>query len=141
MVAAQENKSAVCLPSLCEHLPPHTGNYSEDYDVGILPNPKIMLQYVDVDAAVMIADTGCQRQVAGRAWHERRCHEIEPLFAIPFKEFCKFSFGPNEGVPSTQRLAYPAGLGGGLVVLGISEVEVNAPALFSRSTRRSSRPM
>lgn len=94
--------------------------------------PKVTLQYVDVDAAVMIADTGCQRQVAGSMWHTRRCREIEPLRAMPFNEFCKFSFGPNAGVHSQRRLAYPAGLGGGLVVLGITKVSVNAPALFSR---------
>ena len=80
----------------------------------------------------MIADTGCQRQVAGSRWHENRSLEVQPLEAMMCSEKCRFSFGPNEGVPSDKRYIYPAGLGGVFVALGVSSVAVNAPALFSR---------
>ena len=35
-------------------------------------------------------------------------------------------------MPSKERLAYPAGLGGAYAMLDISLIESNAPALFSR---------
>ena len=78
---------------------------------------------------MMIADTGCQRQVAGRRWHEARCKSIEPLQSLKFPDSCSFSFGPHKG---TARHAYPADLGGVVVALGIREVLCEAPALFSR---------
>ena len=80
----------------------------------------------------MIADTGCQRQVAGQSWHMQRAQEIAPLQPVIHDEHCKFSFGPNAGVPSSSRYVYPSGLAGHLVVLGVSSVDEKAPALFSR---------
>lgn len=99
---------------------------------GIPSNPRILLQYISDDAGYMIADTGCQRQVAGRIWHEQRAREVCPLEVLKSHEACHFSFGPNKGIPSTARFVYPAGLGGCAVALGISQVDVKAPALFSR---------
>ena len=101
------------------------------YEV-IPSNPEVLIQYANQDAFLMIADTGCQRQVAGRQWHNQRQQEISPLEALKCSERCTFSFGPNEGVPSRERYFYPAGLGGVFVSLGISAVDSNAPALFSR---------
>lgn len=109
-----------------EDSPPTTG-----YEV-IPSNPEVLIQYANQDAFLMIADTGCQRQVAGRSWHNQRHQEISPLQPLRCPERCTFSFGPNEGVPSRERYVYPAGLGGVFVSLGISVVDSNAPALFSR---------
>ena len=109
-----------------EDSPPTTG-----YEV-IPSNPEVLIQYANQDACLMIADTGCQRQVAGRSWHNQRQQEISPLQPLRCPERCTFSFGPNEGVPSRERYVYPAGLGGVFVSLGISVVDSNAPALFSR---------
>ena len=96
-------------------------------------NPQILLQNVSkVEGGIMIADTGCQRQVAGKRWHMVQQKNIQPLQAVPFEDACHFSFGPHEGTPATARFAYPAGLGGAAVTLGVSQVDVDAPALFSR---------
>ena len=65
-------------------------------------------------------------------WHQQRQKELLPLQPLHAQEHCHFSFGPNAGVPSKERLAYPAGLGGAFAMLGISVVDSNAPALFSR---------
>ena len=54
------------------------GDLQDEYG-SIPPNPRVLLQYADKDAFLMIADTGCQRQVAGRLWHEQRQREILPL--------------------------------------------------------------
>ena len=96
-------------------------------------NPQILLQNVSrVEGGIMIADTGCQRQVAGRKWHVAQQKNIQPLKAVSFEDACHFSFGPHEGTPASARYAYPAGLGGAAVTLGVSQVDVDAPALFSR---------
>ena len=95
-------------------------------------NPRVLLQYANDNATLMTADTGCQRQVAGWDWHLKHQREVQPLQPLRCDEFCHFSFGPNEGVPSRDRFAYPAGLGGCFVALGISAVNCKAPALFSR---------
>lgn len=107
------------------------GDLHDEYG-SIPPNPRVLLQYADKEAHLMIADTGCQRQVAGRLWHEQRQREILPLTPSKSGERCSFSFGPNKGVPSRERMQYPAGLGGVFVALGVSVVDSNAPALFSR---------
>ena len=110
-----------------EHDVPHGDSYT------LYGNPQILLQTVsDVEGGMMIADTGCQRQVAGQRWHEVRCKSIEPLQPLKFHDSCSFSFGPHKGTPAVVRHAYPAGLGGVVVALGISEVSCEAPALFSR---------
>ena len=121
----EASTTSTAQPPLCL-CGPHEG-------VSVIPhNPAIMLQYAKHDAALMIADTGCQRQVAGVQWHEHRSTEILPLKPLPLPEKCSFSFGPNRGVQSQGRYYYPAGLGGSFVALGVSCVDVNAPALFSR---------
>ena len=130
----------VALPSLvcegdCVARPPHPEDlweYIRDTSSTIIKNPSVLIQYADVDATLMIADTGCQRQVAGVGWHRKRQLEILPLEAHRHVEQCTFSFGPNAGVPSSCRWSYPAGLGGKAVQLGVSQVEIGAPALFSR---------
>ena len=135
MTFASETKEIFALPSLTsatEQMSHCLCDPHLEYSQGIITNPKVLLQYVDADAALMIADTGCQRQVAGHAWHTQRAQEIAPLQPILHNEHCKFSFGPNAGVPSSSRYVYPSGLAGHLVVLGISSVNEKAPALFSR---------
>ena len=104
----------------------------EQDDWNIPRNPRVLLQHVHPDTTIMIADTGCQRQVAGKLWHEGRQKAISPLQPGQCGERCSFSFGPNAGVPSRIRFVYPAGLGGVAVALGVSVVKENAPALFSR---------
>eukprot|EP00435_Cladocopium_sp_Y103_P039387 s1919_g10.t1 len=146
MVSTEEEKSYQ-LPELHENnhfdrtsLPLEHIQQNEFHELDLLPDgscsipptPKVLIQYANQEAFLMIADTGCQRQVAGLAWHLQRQKEIYPLQPLHAKEHCRFSFGPNAGVPSKERLAYPAGLGGAYAMLGISLVESNAPALFSR---------
>ena len=58
--------------------------------------------------------------------------DIQHLMPSWAGERCSFSFGPNKGVPSRERMQYPAGLGGVFVALGVIVVDSNAPALFSR---------
>ncbi|CAE7420471.1 luxQ, partial [Symbiodinium microadriaticum] len=96
-----------------------------------IPRPPSVLLSTCDDASFLIADTGCQRQVAGRKWHAQRQHELQ-LMPNRFPEVCRFSFGPHKGVPSQGRWLYPAGIAGELVMLGISEVDVDAPGLLSR---------
>ena len=137
MTSTHGAKDVVQLPDLCVSDDCHdhgeaVDSYIPKFVEGILQNPKVLIQYANTDSSLMIVDTGCQRQVAGHAWHVQRQKDIQPLNVIPFSEHCNFAFGPNAGVPSKQRLAYPCGISGSLVVLGISEVSVNAPALLSR---------
>ena len=95
--------------------------------------PSIMLSTCD-DASFLIADTGCQRQVAGSMWHKQKQTELMPLRPLHFPEVCRFSFGPATGMPSQGRYLYPAGIAGEPVALGISEVQAAAPGLLSRAT-------
>ena len=132
-----EQKEVIQLPALINGAPcpltsPTLWDYFKESTEVITRNPKALVQYADTDAALMIADTGCQRQVAGKSWHAQRQQEIQPLVALEFGESCTFSFGPNAGEPSSRRLAYPAGIAGVAVMCGVSEVSANAPALFSR---------
>ena len=82
--------------------------------------PKIFLQNTKFEGGVMIADTGCQRQVAGVKCHQNQERIIKPLQVVPFKDSYSFSFGPHGGIPATARFAYPAGLGGAAVALGVT---------------------
>ena len=95
--------------------------------------PTILLQTCEgASSAYMIADTGCQRQVAGAEWHVQKAHEIEPLSRIEFPDKCKF-FGPTAAAfPSLGRHAYPAAIAGIPLVMCISEVSAKAPGLMSR---------
>ena len=62
--------------------------------------PSILLQHATGDSsAFSIADTGCQRQVAGKGWHLRKAQEILPLQACKFTDRCRFSFGPGPPLP------------------------------------------
>ena len=137
MTSALAVENVVGLPSLLEGVDPlpHPQDLWDRFGNSsyiITKNPMALIQYAKTDATLMIADTGCQRQVAGVGWHKQRQFEMQPLFPLQRHDHCTFSFGPNAGVPSSCRWAYPVGLGGKMVVLGISQVEVNAPALFSR---------
>ena len=107
--------------------------HEHDKPYVLYDNPQILLQSVnDVEGGMMIADTGCQRQVAGSRWHEIRQRSIQPLTPVKYHDSCSFSFGPHKGTPAEARYAYPAGLGGSMVALGVSSVSCDAPALFSR---------
>ena len=138
VTASAENEARLDLPDEMVATPysvlPLECLHHAYLEATIPDNPRVLLQFANHDAALMIADTGCQRQVAGRAWHECRAREIAPLQPVPTAEKCTFSFGPNRnrGVASTERYYYPAGFGGAYVALGVSCVDVNAPALFSR---------
>ena len=99
-----------------------------------IPRPPSIFLSTCSDASFLIADTGCQRQVAGHMWHQQRQSEMLPLKPLHFPEVCKFSFGPTEGMPSQGRFLYPAGIAGEMVALGISSVDASAPGLLSRST-------
>ena len=74
-------------------------------------NPHVLLQYHDCcNSAYMIADTGCQRQVAGQGWHDQKMQEILPLKGSSFRIPAGFRLG--EGIPSQGRYAYPAAVAG-----------------------------
>ena len=101
-------------------------------------NPSVLLNYHNFqNAAFMIADTGCQRQVAGQAWHNQKALEIKPLQALALDDSCHFSFGPGRPLRSQGRFAYPAAIGGEPLMLCVSSVEASAPALLSRKAFES----
>ena len=91
-VSSSEMKiDCVHLPALATNLEVSDVLPPENPSVWIVPedpstvfpipsNPRVLLQYAGSDAALMIADTGCQRQVAGRTWHLNR-----QVVFIPFK--------------------------------------------------------
>ncbi|CAE7948772.1 unnamed protein product [Symbiodinium sp. KB8] len=99
-------------------------------------NPLILLNYHNCqNAAFMIADTGCQRQVAGQAWRTQKALEVKPLQAIALDDSCHFSFGPGRPLRSQGRFVYPAAIGGEPLMLCVSSVAPDAthPAAY-RST-------
>ncbi|OLP93808.1 hypothetical protein AK812_SmicGene24243 [Symbiodinium microadriaticum] len=54
-----------------------------EFEPCIPPNPSVLLQYYQgSSSSYIIADTGCQRQVAGEGWHLQKCQEIEPLLRL-----------------------------------------------------------
>ena len=97
------------------------GAEEESIEVFKVPRPPSIMLSTCEDASFLIADTGCQRQVAGSVWHHQKCSELQPLVPLRFEEVCRFSFGPTSGMPSKGRFLYPAGIGGKVVVLGISD--------------------
>ncbi|CAE7804420.1 GIP [Symbiodinium necroappetens] len=79
-------------------------------------NPSILLNYHNFqNAAFMIADTGCQRQVAGQAWRTQKALEVKPLQAIALDDSCHFSFGPGRPLRSQGRFVYPVDIGSELL--------------------------
>ena len=110
--------------STCE-----TPEFSVD-QAPLLRTPQLLVQYSD-EPCLVIVDAGCQRQVAGKAWHESHVKHLE-LPRVAFKEKCQFRFGPSMSSSSTQRFAYPSGLGNHFVVMFFSCVDADAPALMSR---------
>ena len=101
-------------------------------------NPLILLNYHNCqNAAFMIADTGCQRQVAGQAWRTQKALEVKPLQAIALDDSCHFSFGPGRPLRSQGRFVYPAAIGGEPLMLCVSSVAASAPALLSRKAFES----
>ncbi|CAE7214864.1 unnamed protein product [Symbiodinium necroappetens] len=96
-------------------------------------SPSILLQYYQGDSsAYIIADTGCQRQVAGEGWHAQKRFEIEPLCRLEYPDVCKFSFGPSDALTSQGRYVYPAAIAGKPLAMCVSSVKAKAPALMSR---------
>ncbi|CAE7806594.1 RE1, partial [Symbiodinium necroappetens] len=90
-------------------------------------NPSILLQYYQGDSsAYIIADTGCQRQVAGEGWHVRKRSEIEPLCRLEYPDVCKFSFGPSDALTSQGRYVYPAAIAGKPLAMCVSSVNAKA---------------
>ncbi|CAE7442520.1 unnamed protein product [Symbiodinium natans] len=122
------------MTSASLELPAHSRENCQAEPVYHVPRPPSIMLSTCMDASYLIADTGCQRQVAGVKWHEQRVHEILPLQRESHAEVCKFSFGPADGLPSLGRHLYPAGIAGELVALGISEIDSAAPGLLSRPT-------
>ncbi len=82
--------------------------------------------------AYLIADTGCQKMVAGPTWHDQRHRDIEPLVTRSRVNHCSFTFGPSEPSFSSESFDYPAGIGRHVILLNISKVAHEAPGLFSR---------
>ena len=104
-----------------------------DFEAKITRSPSVMLQYHDgYSSAYLIADTGCQRQVAGQAWHAQKSHEVQPLSCQKFPDTCRFSFGPSAALQSQGRYMYPAGIAGVPLALCVSSVDAKAPGLMSR---------
>ncbi|CAE7457471.1 unnamed protein product, partial [Symbiodinium necroappetens] len=90
--------------------------------------PNVLLQYCEGPcSAYIIADTGCQRQVAGKAWHDQKALEILPLKRLEFPDKCKFSFGPSAPVASVGRNVYPVAIAGVHFSLSVSVVIAKAP--------------
>ena len=115
-------------------------NYQADYDLND-PVPRspdhnlstLLATNNDNDnKAYLIADTGCQKMVAGPSWHDQRVQDILPLKPIPRVSHCSFTFGPSEPTLSSESFDYPAGIAQHVVLLNVSRVEHEAPGLFSR---------
>ncbi|CAE7823434.1 DNMT3A [Symbiodinium sp. CCMP2456] len=105
----------------------------QDFEPKIARSPSVLLQYCEGPcSAYIIADTGCQRQVAGQAWHDQKAQEIRPLKRLEFPDKCKFSFGPSAPVTSVGRHVYPVAIAGVQFSLSVSVVAAKAPALLSR---------
>ena len=94
--------------------------------------PQLLMQYAQ-EPCLVIVDTGCQRQVAGRMWHNAHHSQID-LPRLTFSERCQFRFGPSTSSTSHERFAYPVGLGNHFAVMFFSCVDADAPALMSRQT-------
>eukprot|EP00439_Symbiodinium_sp_Y106_P005894 s12221_g1.t1 len=85
----------------------------QEFEPKVHRAPSVLLQYCEGQcSAYIIADTGCQRQVAGKAWHDQKVREIHPLWRLEFPDQCKFSFGPSTPVSSVGRYVYPAAIAG-----------------------------
>ena len=119
------------MPALNEFL-------DESYGPKLLQQPSVLLQYASGDSsAFIIADTGCQRQVAGTDWHVRKALEIQPLQAVKHPDRCRFSFGPGPPLSSLGRYVYPVSIAGKHFAMCISQVDAKAPALMSRKAFES----
>ena len=77
--------------------------------------PQLLMQYAQ-EPCLVIVDTGCQRQVAGRMWHIAHHSQID-LPRLTFSERCQFRFGPSTSSTSHERFAYPVGLGNHFAVM------------------------
>ena len=107
----------------------------DEFEAKMFRQPSCLLQYCEGQSfAYMIADTGCQRQVAGDGWHAL---EISPLKPVKHPDGCRFSFGPGHPLPSLGRYAYPGAIAGHPLTICISSVRVSAPALMSKKAFES----
>jgi hypothetical protein len=114
-------------------------SYEADFDLAayaIPPSPSIVAHNVlltrDNYSYFLIADTGCQKMVAGYSWFNARAEEVLPFNMFSMKERCRFTFGLSEPTYSTCRWFVPAGICGSLGELRVSSVKEDAPGLFSR---------
>lgn len=94
--------------------------------------PPLLMQYTQ-EPCLVIVDTGCQRQVAGKMWHNAHSKQIS-LPRLHFAERCQFRFGPSASSTSLDRFGYPVGIGEHFAVMFFSCVDADAPALMSRQT-------
>ena len=63
------------------------GSFPFRFEPRVPACPSILLKYYQgSSSAYIIADTGCQRQVAGEGWHAQKRREVEPLCAIEFPD-------------------------------------------------------
>eukprot|EP00972_Heterocapsa_arctica_P114399 16442250-Heterocapsa_arctica.AAC.1 len=83
-------------------------------------------------ASYMVADTGCQKMVAGISWHELHTRDVSPLEVSVRQEACKLTFGPSVPTWSFERSTHPVGITGHVVEFRISTVSERVPGLFSR---------
>ena len=129
----KEEKECDCyaMPALHEFV-------GESYQLKLSQQPSVLLQYASGDSsAFIIADTGCQRQVAGTDWRVRKAREIQPLQSIKYSDRCRFSFGPGPPLPSLGRYGYPVAIAGKSFAMSISQVDARAPAPMSRKAFES----
>eukprot|EP00435_Cladocopium_sp_Y103_P045359 s257_g13.t1 len=111
-VSSEVKSDCVCLPALTANsdvalveTPQAAWTPPKDGGSLVFPipsNPRVLLQYAGSDAALMIADTGCQRQVAGSSWHLNGQRDVHPLQVQSCPETCKSSFGPTKAPRATS---------------------------------------
>ncbi|CAK9000573.1 Retrovirus-related Pol polyprotein from transposon RE1 (Retro element 1) (AtRE1) [Includes: Protease RE1 [Durusdinium trenchii] len=131
----EQNKGTASSCAALEQEAPNDRGETEELQPSLsvtIPSMTTYVQYSQ-EPALVIIDTGCQKQVAGKHWHAAH-HELLQMPRLAFPEKCQFKFGPNRGTSSTTRYAYPSGMGGHFTVLFFSCVSDDAPALMSRNT-------
>eukprot|EP00435_Cladocopium_sp_Y103_P012135 s282_g3.t1 len=129
---SQSSTSATVLTATCDAGDADDRKGQCDGSPKLYRAPQLLMQYTQ-EPCLVIVDTGCQRQVAGRMWHNAHHSQID-LPRLTFSERCQFRFGPSTSSMSHERFAYPVGLGNHFAVMFFSCVDADAPALMSRQT-------